>query len=248
MADGGAAKWQLVAQCGAVAQTVRTAGRGSAVIAIRRRCVAERFVRPSQVGGGGYGVRVTTPSPHDLLSAYGAGWFPMDIDGHIGFYEFDPRAVIPLDGFRVPRSVRRALREDPFEIRVDTAFADVVAACGEPRDGGDWLSPRLTDTYLALYAEGYAHSVEVLFAGRLVGGIFGVALGAMFTSESMFHRVANAGNAALVATHRHLVERGFVLWDIQMTSPHTSRFGAVDLDPAEYRRRLQAALELPAEF
>ncbi len=197
----------------------------------------------------GYGVHVmTTPSLHDLLAGYSAGWFPMDIDGQVGFYEFDPRAVIPLNAFRVPRSVRRALREDPFEIRIDTAFEEVVAACGEPRDGGDWLSPRLVDAYHDLHGAGYAHSVEVLFAGRIVGGLFGVALGAMFTSESMFHRVANAGNAALVATHRHLVERGFVLWDIQMTSPHMARFGAIDLDPAEYRRQLRSALDLPAAF
>ena len=204
--------------------------------------------RRDRTGSGGYGERVTTPSFHELLAAYSAGWFPMDIDGHVGFYEFDPRAVIPLDAFRVPRSVRRALRDDPFEVRFDSAFTEVVAACGEPREGGDWLSPRLADVYRVLYAEGFAHSVEVLFAGRLVGGLFGVALGGMFTSESMFHRVANAGNAALLATHRHLVDHGFVLWDIQMTSPHTSRFGAVDLRPEEYRRRLRAALDLPARF
>jgi leucyl/phenylalanyl-tRNA--protein transferase len=172
----------------------------------------------------------------------------MDIDGHIGFYEFDPRAVIPIDGFRVPRSVRRALREDPFEIRIDSAFAEVVAACGEPREGGEWLSPKLARAYGSLHEIGFAHSVEAWFAGRLVGGLFGVALGAMFTSESMFHRVANAGNAALVATHRHLVAGGFTLWDIQMASPHTARFGAVDLTPAEYRRQLGLALARTARF
>ena len=197
----------------------------------------------------GYGVAVSRiPSLEELLAAYAAGWFPMDIDGHVGFYEFDPRAIIPLDGFRVPRSVRRALREDPFEIRMDTAFNAVVAECALPRPGGEWLSPRLADAYRALHDAGYAHSVESWFAGRLVGGLFGVALGQMFTSESMFHRVADAGNAALVATHAHLVERGFGLWDIQMTSPHTSRFGALDIPPAEYRRLLQAALQGSAAF
>jgi leucyl/phenylalanyl-tRNA---protein transferase len=189
-----------------------------------------------------------TPTADELLAAYCAGWFPMDIDGQIGFYEFDPRAVLPLDAFRVPRSVRRALREDQFEIRRDTAFDVVVAGCGEPREGGEWLSPRLADAYRELHEAGFAHSVEAWFAGRLVGGLFGVALGGLFTSESMFHRVADAGNAALVATHAHLVKRGFTLWDIQMTSPHTERFGAIELGPAEYRRRLAVALERPVEF
>lgn len=189
-----------------------------------------------------------TPSPDELLAAYSAGWFPMDVDGHIAFYEFDPRAIIPLDGFRIPRSVRRALREDPFDVRFNTAFDAVVAGCREPRDGGDWLSPRLADAYRLLHHNGFAHSVEVWISGHLVGGLFGVALGGMFTSESMFHRVADAGNAALVAAYGHLVRRGFSLWDIQMTSPHMSRFGAVEITPAEYRRRLRAALDQTAEF
>lgn len=197
----------------------------------------------------GYGVAVSrTPSLEELLAAYAAGWFPMDIDGHVGFYEFDPRAIIPLDGFRVPRSVRRALRDDPFEIRMDSAFNAVVTECGLPREGGEWLSPRLAAAYRTLHEAGFAHSVEAWFAGRLVGGLFGVALGQMFTSESMFHRVGNAGHAALVATHAHLVEGGFGLWDIQMTSPHTARFGAIDIPPAEYRQRLRSALKGSAAF
>ena len=208
-----------------------------------------RRERADAAAWAGYGVPVhTTPAADELLAAYSAGWFPMDIDGHIGFYEFDPRAIIPLDGFRVPRSVRRALREDPFDVRIDTAFDSVVAGCGEPRDGGDWLSPALCDAYRELHRRGFAHSVEVWISEHLVGGLFGVALGGMFTSESMFHRVADAGNATLVATHRHLVARGFSLWDIQMISPHTSRFGAVDITPEEYRRRLRAALACRAVF
>ena len=217
----------------------------------------ENLVRhgPSRAGwgdvasGAGYGVTVPRiPEPDEMLAAYSAGWFPMDIDGHIGFYEFSPRAIIPLDGFRVPRSVRRALREDPFEVRLDTAFAQVVAECAAPREGGEWLSPSLATAYQQLHAAGDAHSVEVWFADRLVGGLFGVALGGLFTSESMFHRVANAGNAALVAAHEHLTRRGYTLWDIQMTSSHTVRFGAQELSPADYRRLLRPALALPVTF
>lgn len=189
-----------------------------------------------------------SPGPAELAAAYAAGCFPMDVDGRIGFYECDPRTVIPIDGFRVPRSVARALRRAGFEVRFDSAFGEVVAACGGERQGGAWLSDRLADAYRQAYAAGFAHSVEIWCAGRLAGGLFGVAIGGLFTSESMFHRVSDAGSAALVATHAHLVARGFTLWDIQMSSPHTTRFGAVDLTPQEYRLRLSDALPLRCSF
>jgi leucyl/phenylalanyl-tRNA--protein transferase len=186
--------------------------------------------------------------PQQLLAGYVAGWFPMDVDGDVGFYETDPRAIIPIDGFRVPRSVARALRGAPFEIRIDAAFDEVVASCGGQRHGGAWLTPRLADVYSSLQRAGYAHSVEAWRDGRLAGGLFGVALGGLFTSESMFHRESDAGSAALVATHRHLVERGFALWDIQMASHHTERFGAAGVSPARYRDLLEQALALPVRF
>jgi leucyl/phenylalanyl-tRNA--protein transferase len=186
--------------------------------------------------------------PRVVLAAYAEGWFPMDVDGVVGWYETDPRVVIPLDGFRVPRSVRRALRAAGFAYRVDTAFDAVVAACGGERHGGAWLTPRLAGVYGALHRAGHAHSVEVWRDGELVGGLFGVALGGLYTSESMFHRASDAGSAALVATHAHLARRGFALWDVQMASPHTERFGAVGVSPAEYRRRLAVALTARPRF
>jgi len=188
------------------------------------------------------------PGPDDLAAAYAAGCFPMDIDGQVGFYECDPRTVIPIEGFRIPRSVARALRTRAFEVRFDTAFEEVVGACGGARKGGAWLSRRLADAYCDAHAVGFAHSVEIWGEGRLAGGLFGVAIGGLFTSESMFHRVPNAGNATLVATHGHLADRGFTLWDIQMSSPHTTRFGAVDLTPGEYHHRLADALPLKRSF
>ena len=184
-------------------------------------------------------------APEALLSAYAEGGFPMDepgARGAVGLYTCDPRGVLPIDGFRVPRSVRRALRARPYAIRVDTAFAEVAAACAAPRAGGVWLTPRLVAAYVRLHRAGWAHSVEAWDGDRLVGGLFGVALGGLFTSETMFHRAPDAGNAALVATAGLLAEAGFVLWDIQMTSPHTCRFGAVGIPPEEYLRRLAAAL------
>lgn len=184
-------------------------------------------------------------APDALLTGYLNGWFPMDEPGDrgpVGMYEADPRGVMPLDGFRVPRSVRRALRRRPFEIRVDTAFDAVARGCAEPREDGVWLTPRLVHAYGELHRRGHAHSVEVWREGALLGGLFGVALGGMFSSETMFHRAPDAGSAALVATAGLLAAAGFVLWDIQMTSEHTRRFGAQEISPVEYRRRLARAL------
>jgi leucyl/phenylalanyl-tRNA---protein transferase len=185
-------------------------------------------------------------SPEALLAAYARGWFPMDeagARGAVGLYEADPRAVMPIDGFRVPASVRRALRRRAYVIRVDAAFDDVVAACAADREAV-WLTPRLGDAYRALHRLGLAHSVEAWTGGRLAGGLFGVALGGLFTSESMFHREPDAGNAALVGTAGLLTERRFALWDIQMTSPHTARFGAVGVARDEYLALLDEALAL----
>jgi leucyl/phenylalanyl-tRNA---protein transferase len=183
--------------------------------------------------------------PEALLWAYARGWFPMDepgATGPVGMYEADPRGVMPIEGFRVPRSVARGLRRAGYEIRLDASFAQVAAACavrpGEPA----WLTPRLIRAYERLHLLGVAHSVEAWRDGRLCGGLFGVALGGLFTSESMFHRAPGAGNAALVATNAMLRAAGYALWDIQMTSTHTRRFGAADVAPRAYRRRLRAAL------
>ncbi len=184
-------------------------------------------------------------APDALLAAYAEGGFPMDeagARGAVGLYTCDPRGVMPIDGFRVPRSVARAMRSRPYAIRVDAAFAEVAAACAGPRLGGEWLTPRLVEAYVRLHRAGWAHSVEAWDGDRLAGGLFGVALGGLFTSETMFHRAPDAGSAALVGAARLLADAGFALWDIQMTSPHTRRFGAVAIPPEEYLRRLAAAL------
>lgn len=190
-------------------------------------------------------------SPDALIAAYSQGWFPMDepgASGSVGLFEANPRSVIPIDGFRTPRSVRRRLATAGFETRVDTAFAEVAAACGGDRDG-EWLTPRLAAAYLRLHLAGYAHSVEIWRDDQLCGGLFGVALGGLFSSETMFHRESDAGNAALVAAAGLLSRAGYVLWDIQVASEHTVRFGAVALSPPEYRRRLREALQVePRRF
>ncbi len=189
-----------------------------------------------------------SPTADDILRGYLEGAFPMDTDGVLDLYVADPRAVIPLDAFRVPRSVRRGLRGDRFSVTRDRHFPDVVASCGGERSGGEWLTPRLARVYEDLFHRGVAHSVEVLQDGRLVGGLFGVALGGLFTSESMFHTASDAGSAAIVATHAHLVARGYRLWDIQMISPQTARFGAVEMTDSEYREHLRDAFRRRCSF
>ena len=163
--------------------------------------------------------------------------------GPVGLYECDPRGVLPIEGFRVPRSVARGLRRGGYEVRLDADFDRVAAECADRPGEAVWLTPRLLVAYGRLHRLGVAHSVEAWRDGRLCGGLFGVALAGLFTSESMFHSAPDAGSAALVATAAMLRGAGFALWDIQMTSPHTERFGAVGLAPAEYRRRLRPALE-----
>ncbi len=162
--------------------------------------------------------------------------------GPVGLYQADPRGIIPIEGFRVPRSVARGLRREGYEIRVDAAFPQVVAACAVRPGEPTWLTPRLLEAYERLHRLGVAHSVEAWRDGRLWGGLFGVALGGLFTSETMFHRGPDAGNAALVATAAMLRAGGYALWDIQMTSAHTERFGALAVGRREYRRLLRDAL------
>jgi len=185
--------------------------------------------------------------PDALLAAYARGWFPMDepgASGPVGLFEADPRGVMPIEAFRVPRSVARGLRRAGYEIRLDAAFPQVAAGCAVRPGEPTWLTPRLVAAYERLHGIGVAHSVEAWREGRLRGGLFGVALGGLFTSESMFHRAPDAGNAALVATARMLRAAGYALWDIQMTSPHTARFGALDVAPRAYQRRLREALDV----
>jgi leucyl/phenylalanyl-tRNA---protein transferase len=165
--------------------------------------------------------------------------------GRVGLYEADPRGVIPIEGFRVPRSVARGLRRAGYEIRLDEAFEQVAAACAVRPGQGTWLTPRLTEAYVRLHRQGVAHSVEAWRGGRLCGGLFGLAIGGLFTSETMFHRAPDAGNAVLVATGLMLRAAGYVLWDVQTTSPHLERFGAVEIGRREYRRRLREALAVP---
>jgi leucyl/phenylalanyl-tRNA--protein transferase len=185
-----------------------------------------------------------------LLSAYASGWFPMAIaPGEIRWYSPNPRGIIPLDTFHVPSRLRRTLRQGRFEIRVDTDFAAVIAACAERPDAdGNWIDREIIESYCALHAAGFAHSIEAWHEGQLAGGLYGVSLRGAFFGESMFHHVADASKVALVALVERLRTRGFSLLDTQWTTDHLVQFGAIDIPRRRYLRLLEEALALQVEF
>ena len=185
-----------------------------------------------------------------LLNAYASGWFPMAVaPGDIRWYSPDPRGIIPLDTFHVPSRLARTLRKQRFEIRVDTRFRDVIEACAARTDEeGNWIDRAIIESYCELHAKGFAHSVEVWRDGRLVGGLYGVALGGAFFGESMFHRVTDASKAALVALVDRLRARGFVLLDTQWVTGHLLQFGALEITRRRYLRKLDEALAIEATF
>ena len=189
-------------------------------------------------------------TPELILYAYSQGMFPMgDEDGEIYWYDPDPRAIIPLDTFHVPRSLARRMRRGGFEVRVDSAFRQVITACAEPRpDQGVWITEPIIERYCELHRLGYAHSVETWIDGELVGGLYGVALGGLFAGESMFSRATDSSKIALVHLVARLVSGGFVLLDTQFMTEHLRRFGTKEISRAEYQQRLQIALRIEAVF
>lgn len=187
--------------------------------------------------------------PALLVRAYREGIFPMALDdGEIGWFSPDPRGIIPLDTFHVPSRLARVVRSGRFEIRVDTAFERVMRACGERPGEGTWISEEIIDSYLALFRLGLAHSVEVWRHARLVGGLYGVALGGAFFGESMFHHETDASKVALVALVDRLERRGFTLLDTQWVTEHLEQFGATEIPRREYLRRLGTALARNCSF
>lgn len=194
----------------------------------------------------------TAPIPTDLLLlAYRSGIFPMSDhreDDELFWVEPKERAIIPLDGFRLSRSLAKVLRQDRFRVSCDTAFAQVIAACAAPREdhAESWISRRIEESYLALYASGHAHSIECWQADaagseRLVGGLYGVAFDRVFCGESMFSRTDNASKVALAWLVAGLRRAGFALLDCQFMTDHLATMGAVAIPQADYLRRLEAA-------
>lgn len=192
-----------------------------------------------------------TLHPQQLIAAYMQGIFPMaHEDGQIFWYDPHPRAIIPLDAFHIPRRLARTVRQEPYEIRVNTAFRAVMQACASPQTGREetWISKELIDVYVQLHQLGFAHSVEAWSAGDLVGGLYGVAIHSFFAGESMFSHRRDASKVALVHLVRRLQRRRFLLLDTQFTTDHLARFGAIEISRNEYHRRLAHALQRNNSF
>lgn len=187
-------------------------------------------------------------SPARLLDAYRRGIFPWFSEGEpVLWWSPDPRMVLFLDELRVTRSLRKTLKNRPYEVRFDTAFSRVMQACAAPRPGqaGTWIGPEMVAAYTRLHHLGYAHSVEVWVEGELVGGLYGVAIGAMFYGESMFSRIRDASKIALVHLVWQLRRWGFGLIDCQMKTAHLASLGAREIPRAEFISRMTSLIECP---
>jgi leucyl/phenylalanyl-tRNA--protein transferase len=192
-------------------------------------------------------------TPDILIEAYAAGIFPMAEsadDPELFWVDPTRRGIIPLDAFHVPRRLKRVLRGGRLQVRCDTQFEAVMRGCAEASDTrpSTWINDEIVQLYSALFARGAAHSVECWYEGELVGGLYGVSLGAAFFGESMFSRMTDASKVALV----HLVTRlrlgGYRLLDTQFLTPHLAQFGAVEVTRARYHRMLAEALRYRAVF
>lgn len=188
--------------------------------------------------------------PLDLLvAAYEEGYFPMGHDdGEIRWHSPDPRAILPLEAFHVPKRLTRVIRSGRFRVTADTAFRAVMDACASGRDDGTWITGEILETYCALHDCGLAHSIEVWLGDRLAGGLYGVSLGGAFFGESMFHAVTDASKVALWHLWDRLRRGRFQLLDIQWITPHLDTFGAVEIPRDDYLTRLAVALDGDGRF
>ncbi len=192
-------------------------------------------------------------SPELLLRAYASGIFPMSEsadDPEIFWVRPELRGIIPLHDFHIPRSLKKTLKRSPFDIRMDTAFAQVLEGCANRRepDAGTWINETIRNAYISLYEAGHCHSVEAWQDEKLVGGLYGVTLGGAFFGESMFSHVTDASKACLVHLVAHLRERGFKLLDTQFITEHLQRFGAVEIPASAYEDMLLPAILTQAQF
>jgi leucyl/phenylalanyl-tRNA--protein transferase len=196
------------------------------------------------------------PTAEFLLWAYCHGIFPMadPIGGDMEWFSPDPRGIIPLDGFVLPKTLLREVRRGRFDIRCDTEFETVMRACALPRRDDDlpWIDDRLVHAYAGLFERGCAHSIEAWLDERLVGGLYGVHIGGAFFGESMFVRPAHGGTNAskicLVHLVGHMRRRGLVLLDTQFWNEHLDQFGCTEISRDEYMRRLGEAISLPVTW
>jgi leucyl/phenylalanyl-tRNA--protein transferase len=192
-------------------------------------------------------------TPDILIQAYAAGIFPMAEsadDPELFWVDPNRRGIIPLEAFHVPRRLQRVLRRGSVAVRIDTDFAAVMRGCAEASETrpSTWINDEIIRLYSALFERGAAHSVECWHDGELVGGLYGVSLGAAFFGESMFSRVTDASKVALVELVARLRRGGYHLLDTQFLTPHLAQFGGIEISRARYHRLLAEALRYRAVF
>lgn len=181
--------------------------------------------------------------PGTVLAAYRVGVFPMHLpEGPLAWWSPSRRGILPLDGLRVTRSLRRSMRR--YTVTVDRAFNEVISACADPARPSGWITAEIRSTYAELHRLGWVHSVESWIGNRLVGGLYGVAIGGLFAGESMFHRESDASKVALVRLVERMNQTGGQLLDVQWATGHLETLGAVEVGRPEYRRRLRQAIEV----
>ncbi|RYU95610.1 leucyl/phenylalanyl-tRNA--protein transferase [Emticicia agri] len=194
---------------------------------------------------------MTTLSADDLIYGYINGIFPMaDSDGTLYWYSPDPRAIIPIDTYRPPKSLKPIINKNLFEVRIDYDFRAVMEACSKPRrDSEDtWISEEIIDAYTRLHQIGFAHSIEAYLDNRLVGGLYGVSIGSAFFGESMFYTEPNASKVAFNYLMELLKKQKFELLDTQFINDNVKRFGAIEISKAEYMKKLKRATSRKARF
>jgi len=186
--------------------------------------------------------------PENMIRLYASGAFPMaDAEtGNINWYLPDIRTIIPLNNYNIPRSTKKVIEDENFEIRIDTNFEGILNGCADRES--TWISEELKTAYRGLKKRGYIHTVETWKDGKLVGGLYGVTFRSAFFGESMFSKVSQASKAALVTLLRHLKENDFVLLDVQYITEHLKMFGAVEISFEEYTKLLQKAYAKICEF
>lgn len=217
------------------------AGYGALVPRIEPPSSLFRFPDPLTAGAEDLVAVGGDLAPGTVLSAYRMGMFPMHLpDGRLGWWSPVRRGIIPLEGLRVSRSLRRSMRM--YTVTVDRAFVDVIDACADPSREGRWINVEILSSYVALHRLGWAHSVETWDGRDLVGGLYGIAIGGLFAGESMFHRSNDASKVALVRLVDQMTRTGAGLLDVQWATNHLVSLGAIEIDRADYLGRLVDAI------
>ncbi|MDR3109413.1 MAG: leucyl/phenylalanyl-tRNA--protein transferase [Planctomycetaceae bacterium] len=202
-----------------------------------------RFAETDGFGflGAGLELRVDV-----LVDAYSHGIFPWPSnEGLIPWCSPEPRAIIPLDAVHISKRLRRTIRSERFAVTIDNDFDGVINGCANVPQRRDecWIIPAMVRAYKQLHQSGYAHSVEVWYGNKLVGGVYGVSVGRFFAGESMFHTVTDASKVALAKLIEHLQTQGCLLFDVQMVTSITSTFGAIEIPREEYLKRLENVIK-----